>query len=460
MLALVPVMGGVALLIAYALAIASGSEHVSAFGVVVVASILVAMVAMSVTSKEDKKWLPTMIMAGFTAKIVASTVRWWVLVDLYDGSGDAPGYHKLGTEYVHLWRSFELPPMELGTEAMEGLVGLVYVPYVPNFLGGFYMFATLAFIGQIFCYMAFRNSTVPRRLKLYAAAVFFVPTVVYWPSSIGKESVVMFGLGFAAYGISKVLKSGAMGSLFTAGFGLVIIGLIRPHMAAMVAAAAVFALAFCKGTGIALMRSQRATLLVVSVIGLAGVTVVAAANLNLSLDSDLEGQISTLVESVEGQTDTGGSSVEGAFISSPLELPEVTLRVLFRPLPYEADNIAMLASSVEGTLMLALVLWRLIPMVKRGFRARPDPYMLFCMMYTFLFIIAFSSFLNLGLMARERSQVMPFFLAMIVALGFRTPDEPEEEVADQGTDMDMDTGELLPYPSAPVLAGRGSSPGR
>jgi len=453
MLVLVPMVGGLTLVVGYAIAIANSHEHVSAFGVAVVATVIVGMIAMSVGTKEDKRWLPAMIMAGFTGKLVASTVRWWVLVDFYDGSGDAIGYHKLGSEYAHLWRSFRLPPMELGTEAMEAVAGLVYVPYIPNFLGGFYMFATLAFIGQILCYMAFRNATVPRRLKLYAVAIFFAPTVVYWPSSIGKESVIMFGLGIAVYGISKLLAAGDTGSLFTIAIGSAIVAVIRPHVAAMVAAAAVFALAFSKGSGVALMRRKRATLLTLSLIGLAVLTLVSASNFNISLETGIEGQIGELVTSVEEQTTTGGSSVTGEFISNPIDFPEVTLRVLFRPLPHEADNATTLASSFEGAAMLALFLWLLIPMIKRGYRARRDPYMLFCMMFTLEFIIAFSSFLNLGLLARERSQVWPFFLAMIVALGFRPPDEPDKADAAVG-----DLPEPAMWAPDPVPAHHGAVP--
>ena len=458
MLALVPMLGGLALVVAYGIAIANANEHVSAFGVAVVAAIVIGFIAVGVTTKEDKKWLPTMIMAGFTAKLIASTVRWWVLVDFYQGSGDAVGYHKFGHEYVHLWRTFHMPPMASGTEAMEGLVGLVYVPYAPNFLGGFYMFATLAFIGQIFCYMAFRNATVPRRNKLYAVAIFFVPTIVYWPSSIGKESVIVLGLGIAAYGLSRVLAQGSFGSLVTMSIGLLIAGIIRPHISAMVAAAGVFALVFSKGTGVATMRAKRLPLIALSLGGLAVLVVISAANFNITLESGV-GEIDEFVTSVEGQTTTGGSSVEGGFISSPLEFPEVTLRVLFRPLPYEAHNPPAFASSLEGAALLLLVIWKFIPMVRRGFRSRRDPYMLFCIMFTFLFIIAFSSFLNLGLMARERSQVMPFFLAMIVALGFGPPKDAEDADAPETAAPALE-GEPEPagYPFSPGAVGAAGSP--
>lgn len=458
MLALVPMIGGIALVVAYGVAIANANEHVSAFGVAVVASLLVSAIAVSITTKEDKKWLPTMIMAGFTAKLVASTVRWWVLVDYYQGSGDAVGYHKFGLDYVHLWRSFQMPPMASGTEAMEGVVGLVYVPYAPNFLGGFYMFATLAFIGQIFCYLAFRNSTVPRRNKLYAAAIFFVPTIVYWPASIGKESVIILGLGIAAYGITRLLVQGSFGSLVPISIGLLVAGIIRPHMAAMVAAAGVFALVAMKETGVAAKPGRRLPLIVVSLIGLAGLVAVSASNFNISLEEGV-GDIDEFVSSVEDQTTTGGSSVQGGFISSPVEFPEVTLRVMFRPLPYEAHNPPAFASSLEGAALLVLTIWKFIPMVRRGFRSRRDPYMLFCIMYTFLFIIAFSSFLNLGLMARERAQVMPFFLAMLVALGFGPP-KGSEDAVDSTAPQPVERGqpELVGYPGdpAPLVGGESS----
>jgi hypothetical protein len=132
---------------------------------------------------------------------------------------------------------------------------------------------------------------------------------------------------------------------------------------------------------------------------------------------------------------------------------------LFRPLPYEAHNPPAFASSLEGAALLLLVLWKLIPMVRRGFRSRRDPYMLFCIMFTFLFIIAFSSFLNLGLMARERSQVMPFFLAMIVALGFGPPKDAGDADAPETAAPALE-GEPEPvgYPLSPGAVGAAGPP--
>lgn len=430
MLTLVPFFGSAGLVIALGWAIATGSEHVSAVLVAIVGALIVGYAARAMAHKDDKTWLPTLILAGYTGKIVASWLRWWILVDYYRGSGDAVGYHARGLEFVHLWRSFETPPLEPGTPAMEGLVGLIYVPYVPNFLGGFFMFATLAFFGQMFLYAAFRNSIVPRRLKLYALAVFFVPTVVYWPSSIGKEAFMMLGLGMAAYGVSKLLNDGALTSLPVIGFGLVISGIIRPHVAAMQVAGVAAALLFAKGGGVASFPAKRIMLLGFVSVGLAASLLVAAANFGITLEdaAAIEGQVDQLIGGVEQQTDKGGSAVSGGFISSPTQFPEVAVRVLFRPLPNEAHNPPAFASSLEGMLLLLVVIWKLPPMLKRGFRMRRDPYLMFCFVFTIGFIIAFSAFLNLGLMARERSMVMPFLLAMLVGWGFGPPPDEEDVV--------------------------------
>lgn len=431
MLALVPIVGWLALFGGLVFTVLTGSEHLQAVIIAMLAAFAVGRLAKRVANDEDRAWLPALIMGGFFAKLAASWLRWWVLVDFYNGSGDALGYHNLAQfDLVHVWRSFQLPDMKIGTEAMHGVTGLVYVPYVPNLLGGFFEFATIAFVGQIFMYLAFRNSVVPRRLKLYALAVFFTPNIVYWPSSIGKEAVMFLGIGIAAYGISRLLTEGSAKSLMIIGVGMFISGLIRPHVTAMQAAAAVGALLFAKkGVGVAQMPGKRLALLVVAGIGLAGVLLTAASSFGISITggADFEGQVDQLVSTVEQQTDRGGSSVEGGFISSPAEFPEAATRVLFRPLPNEAHNPPALAASLEGALFLAIVLWKLPAMLRRGLRIRRDPYTLYALFYTIGFIIAFSSFLNLGLMARERSQVMPFLMVMLVALGFGPPDVEEEE---------------------------------
>ncbi len=445
-------MGGVLVLIwALFFTATTGSEHISAVLVVIVAAIVFAFVGNAMVTEEDRTWLPSMVMAGYTAKIVASWVRWWVLVDFYGGSGDAVGYHGRGNEYAPLWRSFDPPDMQIGTEAMEGLTGLVYFLYIPNFLGGFFLFASLAFVGQLFLYAAFRAAPISRRLKWYAVMIFFVPNIVYWPSSIGKEALMFLGIGVASYGVAKLLRNGSMASLIPIGFGLALTAAIRPHIAGLVAVSATVALLFAKGPGVAEFPARRLTLLVFVGGALTVLTFVAAANFGISLESldELDGSVDDFVGTVEDNTTTGGSAVEGGFISSPLEFPEAALKVLFRPLPNEAHNAPALASSLEGALLLLLFVVKSPGILRRIFTMRRDPYTLYAFVYTIGFVIAFSAFNNLGLMARERSQVMPFFMQLILVLGWGPPPEPEAEPEVELDTVDSlftDTGALTEQP--------------
>jgi hypothetical protein len=75
--------------------------------------------------------------------------------------------------------------------------------------------------------------------------------------------------------------------------------------------------------------------------------------------------------------------------------------------------------------MLALVLWRM-PVIWRNKRLiRNKAWVTLCFFYTGGFVLAFSAILNLGILARQRVQVLPFFLALIVALAWEEPKDDD-----------------------------------
>ena len=89
--------------------------------------------------------------------------------------------------------------------------------------------------------------------------------------------------------------------------------------------------------------------------------------------------------------------------------------VLFRPTILEADSAGNVVAAVETTLVLVLcaVSWkRLRNVPAMAFRR---PYVLFCVVYTGIFAFAWSSFSNLGALARQRVQVWPFVLVFLAA---------------------------------------------
>jgi hypothetical protein len=389
--------------------------------------VIISRVGAAMVTPADSRWLPSVVMAAFMAKLTASWSRYWVLVNLYNLSGDATGYHGNGTRLNDVWRSLSIPEnVTTGTRFVQVATGALYVPYEPTFLGGFFIFATLAFLGQLLLYAAFRRSFPPDRLKWYAALVFFFPTIVYWPSSPGKEAFIMPFLGLAAYGAARLFSEYRLRWGIVIAVGLSGIVAVRPHVALLVAGAIFATLLLARAPKVRAAQARRAVLLGISVMGLAGLLFLTFQDFRLDLAAGLskdllEEEVDPFLSNIEARTDKGGSGVEGEFVRDPADLPSAFLRVLFRPLPTEAHNAQAFAASLEGAFLLALFVWRLPSMLRNLPRLRRHPYLVFCLVFTIGFVIAFSSFLNLGLLARQRSQVMPFVLAILVELGARRP---------------------------------------
>lgn len=370
----------------------------------------------------DRRWLPTAIAFAYLLKLAASATRWGVLEFVYNGKGDASGYHGAGTELSAVWKAFGVPEIGIGTKFVDAATGLLYVPYVPTFLGGFFFFATLAFFGQMLMYAAFRKGADPSRLRWYAAAIFLLPTIVYWPSSIGKESLMFLFIGIAVYGAASLLRDYRLRWAALFSVGVAGSAIIRPHVAILLVLALAFALIFAKGRPGGRLTARRVVALgVISVVLVASAAVVTAKfAVDFASGLDATEDVGNVLNNVGAATSKGGSGTTGSAITNPLDFPAGFVKVLFRPFPQEATNVLALISSIEGMLLLGLFVWRIIPLAKNGWHIRRDPYLVFSLVFTIGFVSAFSAFNNFGLLARQRSQVMPFFMALLIALGWST----------------------------------------
>jgi hypothetical protein len=133
-----------------------------------------------------------------------------------------------------------------------------------------------------------------------------------------------------------------------------------------------------------------------------------------------------LVADIERRTGQGGSVVTGGAVEAVGEIPAAFVRVLFRPLPMDAHNAQALFSAIEGTLLLGLFIWKVPAMIKGLGKIRRRPYLLFSLIYTTGFVVAFSAILNYGILARQRSQLMGLFLALALGLGVPEASETED----------------------------------
>ena len=407
-----------------------GGQIVEAMILGVVLLMIVSWVGKTISRDDDRDWLQRFIVWGFIAKLVGAGARYWMVTGLYE-TGDSLAYHEIGQLFARQWRSLVVPISDAsspGTAFTEVVTGFIYAIYTPTLLGGFLMFATLSFIGQILFYSAFRPWMSPDKKKLYALAVFFFPSLVFWPSSVGKDALMVLFLGLAAYGCSVLLRTYRVSSVLLIAPGLYLASGIRPHVAGILGIALVLAVFFGKSPPAFRGSPKRAVMLLVAVVGAVAVLAAFGTTFNVSVEGGGGSQdLNTLLSDVSEQTGQGGSEIEGGAISSPSQLPLAVITVLFRPLIHEGTSAQVLASALEGTALLALIIWKLPTMWRNKRLLRERAYILLCFFYTGGFVIGFSAVLNLGILARQRVQVLPFFLAAIVALGWPEP-KPEPEV--------------------------------
>jgi hypothetical protein len=376
---------------------------------------------------EDDPALVRLFALALLAKLLGAVVRYYVAFDVYGGVADAAGYHEAGVAISERFRAgvFDTGLDSLSeTDFIRFLTGVVYAFIGPTGLGGFLVFSWLGFWGLYLFYRAFVVAVPDGRRSLYGVLVFFLPSLLFWPSSVGKEAWMTLALGVAAYGSARLLSGRMWPGLATAAAGLWLAALVRPHVAGLMA------LALAGGS---LFRRSNAAQRGMAPVGkLAGLAAVAALALVLVLRTDafLErsaietGQgVTAVLEQTTERTSIGGSNFAPSILESPLRAPLAAATVLFRPFLFEAHNLPSLAASIETTFLLILFLVRLrwLGAAVRSIRRRP--YVAMALAYTALFVLAFSGFANFGLLARERVQLLPLLVVLVCIPALRRRSE-------------------------------------
>jgi hypothetical protein len=399
---------------------------------VLLGGILFTAIGWKMRTENDATWLPKWVLIGFAAKIMGTLGRHYMVTVLYRAeASDSFQYYQAAIEFVVQFQSGRPLALSgrgsLATQITEAIAGGLFIGYMPDLLGGFIMFATIAYCGQLFLYAAFRRWAQPHQLKLYAALVLLLPTFAFWPSSIGKDALVIFALGGSAYFIARMLQTFQVRWVFGLAPFLALLGLIRIHVVALVVAALIGTLLLARQPkeSDAQMKARRLTTLTVSL---------AAGALAYLLFPDLFGvDISSIEEAdnfaseVVRRTTERGTIAAGGPVSGPEDVPGAIALVLFRPFVFEANEIQHFFAAAETTLLLGVTIWQ-VPTILRNWRQwRSNAYVVFASIYVLAYAIAFSVVRNLGIIARQRGQVLGFFLVIVIGMGMVSIDRPRTD---------------------------------
>jgi hypothetical protein len=375
-----------------------------------------------------------LLLAALAKLSVGTLARYWEAEVLYKAS-DAEGYYNAGVHLIPQFQNGNFANLGsiVGTRFIEVISGLVLTIINQTRLGEFVVFSWMSFLGMFLFYKAFRLGFPEGDHRRYLLLLFFWPSMLFWPSSVGKDAWMVLMLGMSVLGVANLFVGRWRGFVWLGAGSLGCI-MVRPHLSLIVIAGFALGLVLRRNRGQytrMLARPFGTAVLLVGMIAVGGLVFQATQSFFKLDNLDLE-SAQAVLDSTSLKTSEGGSSFTPPSPNSPVGFVAATVTVMFRPFPTEAGGAAV-ATGLEGVLLAGLVVlsWRRIIRIPR--MCLRNPFVAFATGYTAVFIFAFSSISNFGILARERSQLFPvLFILMAIPKrekGVTASEEASEDIA-------------------------------
>lgn len=413
---LLPAIAAYAALFAYAMWHTS-YDIWAAFWLIPALVAVSAPILLRFAKKNAEPGIGSILVVALVLKLIFAIPRYYMVAVMYE-TGDSFRYSDIGEllrqEFLRL--DFQLAAFGeaslAGTQFVEIVTGIVYTLIGPSFLGGFIFFSWLSFWGLFFFFRAFQVGVPDGDTKRYALLLFLLPSMLFWPSSIGKEAWMTLVLGIGTYGCSLLLARRHGASIYII-LGIAGVLAVRPHMALLLVAGVGFAYVLRASSAqrvVALGRTR--TVLGLGFIGIGTLLVIRRVSEFFGIDEFNLDTATEQLETAQRNTSTGDSEFSGGG-ASLRALPMNIATVLFRPFAFEVSNIQALLAAVEGTILMVLFIlsWPRLRTIPR--RLRKQPYVTYCLTYVILFCFMFSAFQNFGILARQRVLVFPLVLVLL-----------------------------------------------
>ena len=358
-----------------------------------------------------------LVMAGFSMKLVGSLLRMLMTTVFYSGIADATEYDLWGKFLAPSYRtldfSYDVGPFS-GTGFLRTITGVLYALTGPSKPGAFMFFGWSAFIGALLLWRAFMRAVPEGDARRYAFLVLFLPSMIYWPSALGKDAWAVFSLGLISYGVARVMSKGALLGFPIAALGLVSAGLLRPHVALITFVGMVLAAGLGKSRSPS-ARTPFARIFVFGILFVVGTVLIGQTSQFFGVSGLNQETVNETLRDAEGRTskEAGSTFTPVSVTNNPANFPLATVTILYRPFPFEVGNVQSLLSAGEGVFLMWLT-WNSRRRLRNLWnQMRYSPYVAYSFGIVLSFIYAFSAFSNFGILARQRVQVMPFFLVLL-----------------------------------------------
>ncbi|HYC85036.1 MAG TPA: hypothetical protein VEB86_07430 [Chryseosolibacter sp.] len=263
----------------------------------------------------------------------------------------------------------------------------------------------IGFAGFVYLYIMYRENIHFKHTFLgynLMTLIFFMPTTHFFSNSLGKGSVIIFGVGLFFYAISRFRTR-----LFALLIGALVIYYVRPHVMLVIIVSSAIAFVFSSKN---VSMSWRLFFLAISVVAFFFIYRSVFEMVGIDEEEVVSQGLDLTHRATELTKATSGIDI------TSYGLPLQVFTFLYRPLFFDAPGLLGLIASFENLFVLILTL-------KLVTRASGITFMF---TGTFLTKIALLSFFtvsvalaqiagNLGLAMRQKSQVMMLFLFVVLS---------------------------------------------
>jgi hypothetical protein len=242
----------------------------------------------------------------------------------------------------------------------------------------------------------------------------FFPSILFWSSTLGKDSLILLGISLSIYGCLKIIKEFTLKNLLLVAVGIFIILQIRFWISILVVFAAMFSF---------IMTSKKVKNRMLPFL-------VSCVAFYFSYGFFVEKlKIFTLTEFLDKtNTVSRGWAMGGSGAASVPEFNSVidiikfvplgVFTALFRPLPGEINNIFGFFSGLENIVLL-YVIARVcyLSNIKKNLNSAAVYLLVFVVSWTLLYCTV--SYQNLGTAVRFKLQILPALVILIFALAHK-----------------------------------------
>lgn len=290
-----------------------------------------------------------------------------------------------------------------------GFIHLVAYPFV-NYLHFSYemmmvFFGWLGYWGFVHFYIFFKeNLKYVHLFKGFDLVTLFIflPNMHYWTASLGKGSIIFWGIALTIYGVSR-LNTRKVALLI----GLLVVYHVRPHIFLVIAAGIIVGL-FTGRQKVALYQK----VLVFVGAGLAIFFLYDKIIAFSGLESEnLLGSFDEISNKRAKDLSKSGSGIDISSYPFPLKL----VTFWYRPLFIDAPSLPGLMVSLENLFYIVLTFKLFDKKIIAFLTKSPAPVKASLIIFLGTSLAMCSTLSNLGLIIRQKTMIMYFFLFVVLA---------------------------------------------